>query len=129
MKKICSELLQLPYIHNIYIYIYIYNYTVTIVSKFTSFYRFIVLNLTFYRCRRPNQSFFFLSFYRFIVLSLYGCKENIEFFCRLIVLSFQRFIVSFYRFIVEDVNLETVLIVYVYTILYDYTHICIVTYS
>ena len=44
--------------------------TVKIVSKFTSIYRFIVLNLSLYRYRLPNQSFFpsiVLSFYRFIV--------------------------------------------------------------
>ena len=68
-----------------------HTYTVKIVSKFTSFYRFIVLNLSFYRCRLPNLSFYpsiVLSFYRFLV-------RNIEF-----ILSFYRFIVvnlSFYR--------------------------------
>ena len=106
--------------------------TVKIVSKFTSFYRFIVLNLSFYRCRLQNQSFFpfiVLSFFGkkhsvySIVLSFYRCKENIEFFYRFIVLSFYLFIVvnlSFYRcrpivlslrFIVVDVNLETILTV------------------
>ena len=76
--------------------------TVKIVSKFTSFYRFIVLNLSFYRCILQNESFFpsiVLAFYRFLV-------RNIEF-----ILSFYRFIVvkkiqsfsivlSFHRFIV-----------------------------
>ena len=88
-------------------------------KSFLSLHRFIVLNLSFYRCRFPNQSvFFLLSFYRFIVslfycfivfflvrniefiLSFYRCKENIEFFYRFIVSSFYRFIVvnlSFYR--------------------------------
>ena len=65
--------------------------TVKIVSKFTSFYRFILLNLSFYRCKLPNKSFFpsiVLSFYRFIVLSFNRfLVKNIEF-----ILSFYRFI-------------------------------------
>ena len=79
------------------------------VKPFLSLHRFIVLSLSFYRCKLPNLSFFFFiyRFYRFIVLSFFGkkhrvysivlsfyrCKENIEFFYR-----FNRFIVSsFYR--------------------------------
>ena len=38
-------------------------------KSFLSLHRFIVLNLSFYRCRLQNQSFF--SFYRFIVLSFH----------------------------------------------------------
>ena len=61
-------------------------------KSFLSLHRVIVLNLSFYRCRLQNQSYF--SFYRFIVASFYRfLVRNIEF-----ILSFYRFIVlSFYR--------------------------------
>ena len=60
-------------------------------KPFLSLHRFIVLNLSFYRCKLPNQSFFLLSFYRFIVVSFYrffGKQQSL--FYRYIVLSLIR---------------------------------------
>ena len=80
----------------IYIFLYLQ------LKSFLSLHRFIVLNLSFYRCKPPNESFFpsiVSSFYRFfgkkhrvysIILSFYRCEENIEFFYRFIVSSFYR---------------------------------------
>ena len=49
-------------------------------KSFLSLHRFIVLILSFYRCRLSNLSFFpsiALSFYRFIVLSFFGKKHGV----------------------------------------------------
>ena len=71
-------------------------------KPFLRLHRFIVLNLSFYRCKLPNLSCFpsiVLSFYHFIVLSFYRYKESTEFFYRFVVVKvwFYRYILWLYR--------------------------------
>ena len=49
-----EHIFQKVKLSNVFICLISVRYTVKIVSKFTTFYRFIVLNLSFYRCRLPN---------------------------------------------------------------------------
>ena len=58
-------------------YFAFYFSTVKTLLKFTSLYHFIVLNLSFYRCKLPNLSFFssiVLLSHRFIALSFFGIE-------------------------------------------------------